>query len=73
MFASLCFLLVLFIEWASVPVYESFVYHVREIDEAGKAGNVVLQHRAGKYRKTRAAIDLLSVVEICQCRDGCGI
>ncbi|KAL3940675.1 MAG: hypothetical protein SGBAC_004840 [Bacillariaceae sp.] len=35
-------------EWISVPTYESFVYHVREISsETGKPGDVVLQHRAG--------------------------
>jgi hypothetical protein len=33
--------------WISVPTYESFVYHVREIGEDGNPGNVVLQHRAG--------------------------
>jgi len=33
--------------WTSVPTFESFVYHVREIDEDGNLGNVVLQHRAG--------------------------
>jgi len=34
-------------EWTSVPTFESFVYHVREIEEDGNAGKVVLQHRAG--------------------------
>lgn len=34
-------------DWTSVPTFESFVYHVREIEEDGTAGNVVLQHRAG--------------------------
>jgi len=35
-------------DWISVPTYESFVYHVREISpETGKPGNVVIQHRAG--------------------------
>jgi len=34
-------------DWTSVPTFESFVYHVREIDEEGGLGNVVLQHRAG--------------------------
>lgn len=34
-------------DWTSVPTFESFVYHVREIDEDGNMGNVVLQHRAG--------------------------
>lgn len=36
-------------EWISVPTYESFVYHVREIssDTGGKPGKVVLQHRPG--------------------------
>lgn len=34
-------------EWISVPTFESFVYHAREIDGDGNAGNVVLQHRAG--------------------------
>jgi hypothetical protein len=33
--------------WISVPTYESFVYHVREIGDDGNPGNVVLQHRAG--------------------------
>ena len=32
-------------EWTSVPTWDSFVYHVREIDEEGAAGNVVLQVR----------------------------
>jgi hypothetical protein len=34
-------------EWISVPTFESFVYHVREVDETGGAGKIVLQHRAG--------------------------
>lgn len=34
-------------EWISVPTFESFVYHAREIDGEGSAGNIVLQHRAG--------------------------
>lgn len=35
-------------EWAAIPTFESFVYHVREIDgETGAPGNVLLQHRAG--------------------------
>lgn len=34
-------------EWAAVPAFESFVYHVREIGEDGKPGRIVLQHRAG--------------------------
>lgn len=34
-------------DWISVPTYESFVYHVREIGEDGNAGNILLQHRAG--------------------------
>jgi hypothetical protein len=32
-------------EWVSVPTFESFVYHVREIDEDGLAGKIVLQVR----------------------------
>ena len=34
-------------DWTSVPTFESFVYHVREIDDKGDPGDVVLQHRAG--------------------------
>jgi hypothetical protein len=34
-------------EWTSVPTFESFVYHVREIQEDGAPGDVVLQHRVG--------------------------
>lgn len=34
-------------EWTSVPTFESFVYHVREIDENGASGNILLQHRVG--------------------------
>lgn len=34
-------------EWTSVPTFESFVYHVREIQEDGSPGTVLLQHRAG--------------------------
>eukprot|EP00980_Cylindrotheca_fusiformis_P028287 scaffold22589_cov138-Cylindrotheca_fusiformis.AAC.50 len=34
-------------DWISVPTYESFVYHVREIEDDGNPGKVVLQHRAG--------------------------
>jgi hypothetical protein len=34
-------------EWTSVPTFESFVYHVREITHNGAPGNVLLQHRAG--------------------------
>jgi hypothetical protein len=35
-------------DFAAVPTFESFVYHVREIsEETGDAGNVLLQHRAG--------------------------
>uniref|UniRef100_A0A7S4EE66 Uncharacterized protein n=1 Tax=Pseudo-nitzschia australis TaxID=44445 RepID=A0A7S4EE66_9STRA len=34
-------------DWTSVPTFQSFVYHVREIDGEGSMGNVVLQHRAG--------------------------
>lgn len=30
-------------DWTSVPTFESFVYHVREIDEDGSAGKIVLQ------------------------------
>ena len=37
----------LFVEWISVPTFDSFVYHVREIGEDGNPGMVVLQHRAG--------------------------
>jgi hypothetical protein len=34
-------------EWTSVPTFESFVYHVREITHTGGPGDVLLQHRAG--------------------------
>jgi hypothetical protein len=35
-------------EWTSVPTFESFVYHVRELTHNdGAPGNVLLQHRAG--------------------------
>jgi hypothetical protein len=38
-------------DWISVPTFESFVYHVREIIEdnggATALGNIVLQHRVG--------------------------
>jgi len=35
-------------DWISVPTYEAYIYHVREISsETGKPGGVVLQHRAG--------------------------
>jgi len=34
-------------DWTSVPTFESFVYHVRQIEENGTAGSIVLQHRAG--------------------------
>lgn len=34
-------------EWTSVPTFESFVYHVREIEEDGAPGIILLQHRAG--------------------------
>ena len=40
----------IFLDWTSVPTFESFVYHVREIDGDGAPGNVVLQHRAGMVR-----------------------
>lgn len=30
-------------DWTSVPTFESFVYHVRELEEDGSAGKVVLQ------------------------------
>jgi len=33
-------------DWISVPTFESFVYHVREVDKNGP-GRLVLQHRAG--------------------------
>jgi len=33
--------------WISIPTFESFVYHVREIDDDGALGNIVLQHRVG--------------------------
>jgi hypothetical protein len=38
-------------EWTSVPTFESFVYHVREIDEDGKVGKVVLQVRIRQSTK----------------------
>lgn len=34
-------------DWTSIPTFESYVYHVREIDENGNPGDLVLQHRAG--------------------------
>lgn len=35
-------------DWTSVPTFESFVYHVYDIDvETGQLGDVLLQHRAG--------------------------
>lgn len=34
-------------DWISVPTFESFVYHVREIIDDGALGNIVLQHRIG--------------------------
>ena len=35
-------------DWKAVPTFESFVYHVREIDqETGGPGDILLQHRAG--------------------------
>eukprot|EP00534_Pseudo-nitzschia_fraudulenta_P003283 CAMPEP_0201118810 /NCGR_PEP_ID=MMETSP0850-20130426/2998_1 /ASSEMBLY_ACC=CAM_ASM_000622 /TAXON_ID=183588 /ORGANISM="Pseudo-nitzschia fraudulenta, Strain WWA7" /LENGTH=365 /DNA_ID=CAMNT_0047384245 /DNA_START=39 /DNA_END=1136 /DNA_ORIENTATION=- len=34
-------------DWTSVPTFESFVYHAREIEEDGSLGRVVLQYRAG--------------------------
>jgi hypothetical protein len=34
-------------DWLNVPTFDSFVYHVREIDEDGNPGNIVLQHRVG--------------------------
>jgi hypothetical protein len=34
-------------EFAGIPTFESFVYHVREISEDGTPGDVLLQHRAG--------------------------
>jgi hypothetical protein len=34
-------------EWVNVPTLQSFVYHVREIDEDGNPGRVILQHREG--------------------------
>ena len=37
-----------FSEWISVPTFESYVYHVREIDKNGP-GRLVLQHRAGTF------------------------
>jgi len=33
-------------DWISVPTFESFVYHVREVEKNGP-GRLVLQHRAG--------------------------
>jgi hypothetical protein len=51
--------------WTSVPTFESFVYHVIEINEDGTRGDVVLQHRAGKFeeeeRRGPFTIDLLSM------------
>jgi hypothetical protein len=34
-------------DWLNVPTFDSFVYHVRELDEDGNVGNIVLQHRVG--------------------------
>ncbi len=34
-------------EWLNVPTFDSFVYHVRELEEDGMAGQIVLQHRVG--------------------------
>jgi hypothetical protein len=34
-------------DWTPVPTFESFVYHVREIEPDGNPGKIVLQHRAG--------------------------
>jgi hypothetical protein len=34
-------------EWLNVPTFDSFVYHAREIEDDGIAGQVVLQHRVG--------------------------
>jgi hypothetical protein len=34
-------------DWTSVPTFESFVYHVREIQDDGTPGSILLQHRAG--------------------------
>jgi len=34
-------------EWLNVPTFDSFVYHVREIEEDGTVGQIVLQHRVG--------------------------
>lgn len=35
-------------DWTSVPTFQSFVYHVRELKgENGELGEVLLQHRAG--------------------------
>jgi len=34
-------------EWLNVPTFDSFIYHVREIEEDGGPGDVVLQHRVG--------------------------
>ena len=36
-------------DFAGVPVFESFVYHVREISQDGAPGDVLLQHRAGLH------------------------
>ena len=48
-----------------MPTFESFVYHVIEINEDGTRGDVVLQHRAGKFeeqqRRGPFTIDLLSM------------
>jgi hypothetical protein len=34
-------------DWLNVPTFDSFVYHVREVDKDGSPGNIVLQHRVG--------------------------
>ena len=35
-------------DWKAVPTFESFVYHVRELDnETGGPGDILLQHKAG--------------------------
>jgi hypothetical protein len=34
-------------EWLNIPTFDSFVYHVREIEDDGGPGSVVLQHRMG--------------------------
>ena len=34
-------------EWLNVPTFESFVYHVREIEDDGNVGQIILQHRVG--------------------------